>query len=80
MFIQESTTSQLQVLGMVINKPFKVELYRLYGEWLLFENCQHQQETQDKPKQCLCSELRQHGTHFTIIHCPGDLKRAAHST
>jgi hypothetical protein len=28
-------TSQLQVLYVVVNKPFKDELCRLYGEWLL---------------------------------------------
>jgi hypothetical protein len=32
-------TSQLQVLDVVVNKPFKDRLRRLYGEWLLSGNC-----------------------------------------
>jgi hypothetical protein len=28
-------TSQLQVLGVVVNKPFKDHLKQLYSEWLL---------------------------------------------
>jgi hypothetical protein len=37
--------SQLQVLDVVVNKPFKDRLRCLYGEWLLSGNCPHQQET-----------------------------------
>jgi hypothetical protein len=32
-------TSQLQVLDVVVNKPFKDRLRCLYGEWLLSGNC-----------------------------------------
>jgi hypothetical protein len=32
-------TSQLQVLDVVVKKPFKDRLRRLYGEWLLSGNC-----------------------------------------
>jgi hypothetical protein len=32
-------TSQLQVLNVVDNKPFRDRLRRLYGEWLLSANC-----------------------------------------
>jgi hypothetical protein len=37
--IPEGMTSQLQVLDVVINKPFKDRLRCLYGEWLLTGNC-----------------------------------------
>jgi hypothetical protein len=32
-------TSQLQVLDVIVNKPFKDRLCCLYGEWLLSGNC-----------------------------------------
>jgi hypothetical protein len=32
-------TSQLQVLDVVVNKPFEDRLRHLYGEWLLSGNC-----------------------------------------
>jgi hypothetical protein len=32
-------TSVLQVLDVVVNKPFKDQLRRLYGEWMLSGNC-----------------------------------------
>ena len=31
-------TAQLQVLDVIVNKPFKDCLKRLYNEWLLSEN------------------------------------------
>jgi hypothetical protein len=37
--IPGSITSQLQVLDVVVNKPFKDRVRRLYGEWLLSGNC-----------------------------------------
>jgi hypothetical protein len=32
-------TSQLQVLDVIVNKPFRDRLHCLYGEWLLSGNC-----------------------------------------
>jgi hypothetical protein len=37
--IPGSMTSQLQVLDVVVNKPFKDRLCCLYGEWLLSGTC-----------------------------------------
>jgi hypothetical protein len=37
--IPGGTSSQLQVLYVAVNIPFKVRLRHLYGEWLLSENC-----------------------------------------
>jgi hypothetical protein len=33
-------TPQLQILDVVVNKPFRDPLCHLYGEWLLSGNCQ----------------------------------------
>jgi hypothetical protein len=35
-------TSQLQVLDVVVNKPFKDRLHCLYGDWLLSGNRKHE--------------------------------------
>jgi hypothetical protein len=32
-------TSQLQILDVAVNKPFKVWLHCLLGQWLLSGNC-----------------------------------------
>jgi hypothetical protein len=36
--IPGTTTSQLQVLHVVINNPFKDDLWQLYNDWLLKGN------------------------------------------
>jgi len=34
--IKESANFHVQVLDMVVSKPFKVRLCNVYGEWLLY--------------------------------------------
>ena len=49
-------TSQLQVLDVVVNKPFKDNLRKWYNEWLLSGNHSHQLEN-FRSQQCICSVL-----------------------
>jgi phosphoenolpyruvate synthase/pyruvate phosphate dikinase len=58
-------TSQLQVLDVVVNKPFKDRLHRLYGEWGMAAIWELSTNTSRKHKKhCLGVVLRLLGMTF----------------
>jgi hypothetical protein len=57
--IPRGMTSQLQVLDVVVNKPFKDRLRRLYGEWLLSGNCpQTPAGNTRRPSEAKCDQTK----------------------
>jgi hypothetical protein len=67
-------TSQLQVLDVAVNKPFKDRLHHLYGEWLLSRNCPLTPAGNIRPSEALLG--------MTFHHIPSSrgLKSAVYQT